>query len=160
MSNYQDWDDDDDFDIQDEETQQRPATGNDLVKKLRRAQRAAEKRAKELEEELSSLRNVNRESTVKGLLSSFGLDAKVAKLIPSDVEPTEEGISAWIQEYSDVFGLQVQQENPNINQNLQSLRQIDQVVENAYTPEQIDNVFLRLDQAQSAEDIINMINNG
>lgn len=154
-NNYQDWEDDD-FDLEDESEQPRKAEGNDLVRQLRKAQRAAEKKAKELESELSTLRSAQRENVIKSVLESKGLNPKVAKFIPADIETTDESINQWINEYGDVFGLAPQQ-NQSSSPDLATLRQIDAVTSGAVTPDKIENLLLRLDQADSAEDIINMI---
>lgn len=155
-NNYQDWEDDD-FDLEDESEQPRRAeNNNDLVRQLRKAQRAADKRAKDLESELLSLRSAQRENVIKSVLESKGLNPKVAKFIPADIETTDESINQWINEYGDVFGLAPQQ-NQSSSPDLATLRQIDAVTQGAVTPDKIENLLLRLDQADSAEDIINMI---
>ena len=158
-NNYQDWEDDD-FESDDEETQSRSTDGKDLVQKLRKAQRAAEKRAKELESELNSLRSVQRETVIKKILEEKGLNPKVAAFIPATIETNEESLNQWIGEYGDVFGIQAQDNtNQQINHNLSTLRQIDAVTANALTPDKVENMMLRLDQATSAEEIMNMIYN-
>lgn len=156
-NNYQDWEDDD-FDLEDESEQPRKAeNNNDLVRQLRKAQRAADKRAKELETELLSLRSAQRENVIKSVLESKGLNPKVAKFIPTDISPDEDAINQWIGEYGDVFGIaQVVQEQKS-SPDLATLRQIDAVTQGAVTPDKIENLLLRLDQADSAQDIINMI---
>lgn len=156
MSN-QNWEDDDfDFDLEDEETPQRAATGNDLVKQLRKAQRQAEKRAKELEAELSTLRSAQRENVIKSVLEQKGLNPKVAKFIPGDLEPTADALTQWFDENGDIFGVPSTQFNDNMA-DLNAMRQIDAVTANAVTPDKIDNLMLRIDQAASTEDLLNMI---
>lgn len=155
MSN-QNWEDDDfDFDL-DEETQQRSATGNDLVKQLRKAQRQAEKRAKELETELQSLRSVQRENVIKSVLEQKGLNPKVAKFIPGDIEPTADALTQWFEENGDIFGVPSTQQNDNA-EDLNAMRQIDAVTATAVTPDKLDNLMLRIDQANSSEELLNMI---
>lgn len=156
-NNYQDWEDDD-FDLEDESEQPRRAEGNDLVRQLRKAQRTAEKKAKELETELLALRSAQRETVINSVLESKGLNPKVAKFIPVDVDPSEDAINQWIGEYGDVFGIaQAVQESQNVSPDLATLRQIDAVTQGAVTPDKIENLLLRLDQADSADEIINMI---
>lgn len=157
-NNFQEWDDDD-FDFEDELEQPRSAdTGTDLVKKLRKAQRAAEKRNKELESELLSLRSAQRENVIKSLLAEKGLNPKVAKLIPNDIESNADALTQWIEENADIFGIQPSSPaNAETQVDLATLRQIDSVTSNAITPDKAENILLRLDQATSAEDIINMI---
>lgn len=155
-NNYQEWEDDD-FDLEDESEQPRKAEGNDLVRQLRKAQRAADKRAKELEAELSTLRSAQRENVIKSVLESKGLNPKVAKFIPADINPDEDAINQWIGEYGDVFGIQQVVQEQKSAPDLATLRQIDAVTQGAVTPDKIENLLLRLDQADSADEIINMI---
>lgn len=92
MSNY-----DDDFDFEDD-----PQESN-AMREVRKAQRAAEKRAKELEAELLKFRENERQRNLSSLLESRGLNPKVAKFIPDDAVD-ENAISSWLDEYGDVFG--------------------------------------------------------
>ena len=74
-NNY--WDDeDDDLDTTDEA----PMDGSDLLKKLRKAKRADEKRIKELTEQLEGFSKAQRERTVKEVLEKKGVNAKAARL--------------------------------------------------------------------------------
>lgn len=148
-NNFEDWDDD-------EELVEEKPQGTDLVKKLRQADRAKEKRIKELETELTGLRSVQREATIKSVLESKGVSPKVAKFIPQDVEISAEAIDSWIEENADVFGLvkaQQQQAEPD----LATLRQIDALTTNAQSPAGIDDLLMRIQNAQSSEEINNMI---
>lgn len=157
MSNNQDWEDDFDFDFEDEEVPQRTADNNsDLVKKLRKAERAKEKTIRELQEQLNSLKSQQREAVVGNFLAENGLNPKVAKFIPSDIDPTADSLRQWVNEYGDVFGLQPAQA-PEVQQNLELMRQINAVTNGASTPVGLDDLNMRLDQATSAEEIINMI---
>lgn len=153
MSNkYQDWDDDEDLDL--ENDSQEP---NDLVKKLRKVDRVKEKKIKELETELNQLRSAQRENTIKSVLESKGVSPKIAKFIPADIDPNPETIDSWIEENADVFGLKVSKEEQQAP-DLATLRQIDAVTTNAQSPAGFDDLLLRIDQASSAEEIVNMIN--
>jgi hypothetical protein len=148
-NNFEDWDDD-------EELVEEKPQGTDLVKKLRQADRAKEKRIKELETELTGLRSVQREATIKSVLESKGVSPKVAKFIPQDVEISAEAIDSWIEENADIFGLakaQQQQAEPD----LATLRQIDALTTNAQSPAGIDDLLMRIQNAQSSEEINNMI---
>ena len=149
MSNNQEWyDDDDDFGTEDDST--------DLVKKLRRAARVNEKRAKELEAELQTLRSEQRKSTVKSVLESRGVRPSIAKYIPEDVTSAED-IDAWLADNAEDFGIVVQNDEPNNEVTLRQLRQIDAVTAGAQSPVGMDDMMLRLNQAQSAEEIENLI---
>ena len=149
MSNNQEWyDDDEDFGYEDDST--------DLVKKLRRAARANEKRAKELEAELQTLRSEQRKSTVKSVLESKGVRPSIAKYIPEDVS-TAEDIDAWLADNAEDFGIVVQNDGPRKEMTLAQMRQIDAVTADAPSPAGFDDMMLRLDQAQSAEEIETLI---
>lgn len=72
---------------------------------LRKALRKAQKEREAIEAELNKMRSEMRSRSVKDVLASKGVPDKLAKLIPSDVD-TPEQIDAWLNEYSDVFGIQ------------------------------------------------------
>jgi hypothetical protein len=81
-------DDDDDFD-------------NDNINVVRKAQRSAEKRVKELEKELSSFRADARKSTLRSAIEAKGLNPKIAAFVPQDIDPT--AVGEWLDEYGEVF---------------------------------------------------------
>jgi len=148
MSNNNEWlDDDNDFDDEFSDS-------SDLVKKLRRAAKANEKRAKELEAELSTLRTEQRKNVVKSVLESKGVRPSIAKYIPEDVS-TAEGIDAWLADNAEDFGIVLGQ--PKQEADLATLRQIDAVTANAVSPAGMDDLMLRLNQAESAEEIEKLI---
>lgn len=156
MSNFQDYDDDFDNDF-DEETTEKPS-GNDLVRQLRKQLKAEQKRLKELEAETSNLRTAQRQSVIKNVLAERGVNEKVAAFIPTDLEPTADALTQWLDQYGDVFGIAQQQtEQQQANPSLAALRQIDAVTSNAQTPAGAEDLLLRLNQAASADEIINMI---
>ncbi|MEU1880315.1 hypothetical protein ABZ470_23650 [Streptosporangium sp. NPDC020072] len=118
MSEY-DWDD---FESEDEETEEggrtdaQPSGVKSLPKHLRQLivkaaaeKKAALKRADEAEAQL-------RKNTIEGVLSSRNVPAKVARLIPADVAATPEGVSEWLQEYGDVFGVSAENASQNASQ--------------------------------------------
>lgn len=147
MSNNEWLDDDNDFDDEFQDS-------SDLVKKLRRAAKVNEKRAKELEAELNTLRTEQRKNVVKSVLESKGVRPSIAKYIPEDVS-TAEGIDAWLADNAEDFGITLGQ--PRREADLATLRQIDAVTANAVSPAGIDDLMLRLDQAESADEIEKLI---
>lgn len=143
-----------------EDDDQEELDGTDLVKKLRKAERLKEKKIKELEGELSEIRTARRSDVINSVLSERGVNTKVAKFIPSDVDPTPEALNSWLEENADVFGIQLaspQEQSEDQQRQLRTLRQIDAITANASVPVGADDVFNRLDQAESADDIIKMI---
>ncbi len=74
-NNY--WDDEED----DVEVPDHQLSGDDLVKKLRKAKRADEKRIKELTEKLEGFVKEKREQTVSEVLAKKGVNAKAAVIV-------------------------------------------------------------------------------
>jgi hypothetical protein len=153
-NNY--WDDEDDDLDTETETQM---DGSDLLKKLRKAKRADEKRIKELTEQLETLSKGQRERIVKETLEKKGVNPKAVRLVLKDLdEVNEETVNNWLDDNADLFGLEVRQDAPEVNtQNRAALRQQDLVTQGATTPDRAEDMSMRLDNAQSAEEIINMI---
>jgi hypothetical protein len=151
MSNNNEWyEDDDDFFEEEDQT-----SG---LQNLRKADRAKSKRIKELETELESLRSFQRQSVVSSVLNERGVNPKIATFIPSDVANDPESISKWLDEYGEVFGVQPQAQQPMVDQeNLSALRQIDAVTNSALSPDDVNDMFSRLNNAQSAEELMEMI---
>jgi hypothetical protein len=150
-NNY--WDDEDDLD---NETN---LTGDDLVKKLRKAKRADEKRIKELTEQLETLSKSQRERLVKEVLETKGVNPKAARLILKDLDDVnEESVSTWLDDNSDLFGLkkeEQQAEQQNIN--LAALRQQDIVTQGALSPNRAEDLETKLNNAQSADEILALL---
>jgi len=147
MSNvYQDFD---------EEELESNEDGGDLVTQLRRATKKKDKQLKELMDELSSLKTAQRANSIKSVLSERNLNPKIAAFIPESIEASPEAVDAWLEEHAEVFGLQVQKQEQAPD--LAALRQIDTVAAASQVPVGIDDTLLRIDQATSAEEIINMI---
>ena len=88
------YDDDDDFDFDDE---------SNPLKALRKENRSKEKQIKELQEQLNELSKAQRERSLGDVLSSRGLNSKIARFIPENVT-SEEEVASWLDEFGDVFG--------------------------------------------------------
>lgn len=103
MSNYELEEDEFEFD------------SNDVLGQLRKANKAKEKQLKEIQTELENLRKEKRERTISEVLTARGVNPKISKFIPQDIDLTEESLSSWLNEYQDVFGVpQTNQSNPAI----------------------------------------------
>ena len=156
-NNY--WDEDeDDTDITNE-----PMDGSDLLKKLRKAKRADEKRIKELTDQLDGYSKAQKEAVIKKVLENKGVSPKAARLIARELEGdfTEDSVSNWIDDNAEVFGLQTQQEEQPANTlDRAALRQQDIVTQQAITPDRAADSLLRINNAASAEEIIAMIQSG
>lgn len=159
MSNNQDWYDDEELDFDDdvEETQTR-SSKDDVLKKVRRAERAKDKQLKELQAELEGLRKFQREATVSKVLQEKGINPKIAALIPAELEPTQEALNSWLEQYGDVFGVVPQQSQPQINANdLAALRQIDAATSGAISPDDVNDSFSLINNAQSREELLEFL---
>jgi hypothetical protein len=154
-NNY--WDDDEDDLDTDNDVQM---DGSDLLKKLRKAKRADEKRIKELTEQLEGFSKSQRERTVKDVLEKRGVNPKAIRLILKDIDDvSEESVNNWLEDNGDLFGLNVSPEAPAENDiDRAALRQQDVVTQGALSPNRADDYLMKLNNAESAEEIIAMIN--
>ena len=149
MSNY-DYEDDD-FETND---------SNDLVKQLRKANKQKEKELAELKAELQNLSKANRERAIKDALASRGVNGKIAAFIPQDIDPTEESVSKWLEDYADVFGVQQAeaQAKPNVDpRQAAAYQRMTNAVEQGVTPEFQAEIHQRLMNANSREELDEII---
>lgn len=72
------------------------------INQVRKAHKAAQRRIKELEQELTGYRVESRKRSVQEVLTSRGFNPKIADLIPEDLT-NEAEITSWLDERSDVF---------------------------------------------------------
>jgi len=145
MSNY-DYEDDD-FDTD---------NGNDLVKQLRKANKQKEKELAELKTQFESISKSNRERAIKDALASRGVNSKIASFIPQDIDPTEESVSKWLEDYADVFGYETQsaQATPNVDpKQAAAYQRMTNAVEQGATPEFQADIHRRLMNANSREEL-------
>lgn len=143
-TNYQ-FDDEDDID-----------TSTDVVSQLRKVNRALEKRAKELEQELSGLKTQTRQRTVKDVLQAKGLNPKISAFIPQDIDTSEESIAAWVDEYGDVFGVQPTQTNETPTQkgpDVSAQNRMNNVVSSGSMPDIDEDMFAKVSGAKTKEDL-------
>lgn len=163
MSNNQDWYDDDDFDFEDEGVEQEQVQNNrEVLKKVRRAERAKDKELKAVKAELEELRKFQREANVTKVLQEKGINPKVAAFIPQDIEVSAESITSWVEQYADLFGGAVSQEEVSetkVSQNdLEALRQINAATSGAVSPEGTADISSAIENAESAEAIYKLLN--
>ena len=130
-------------------------TTTDVVGQLRKVNRALEKRAKELEAELSGLRTQTRQRTVKDVLQAKGLNPKIAVFIPQDIETSEEAITNWVNEYGDVFGIQsTNEEKPAANNpEVMAQARINNIAATGAAPDVDEDAFAKIAGAKTKEDL-------
>ena len=153
-NNY--WDEEDDDLDTDTDTQM---DGSDLLKKLRKAKRADEKRIKELTEQLETFSKAQRERTVKEVLEKKGVNLKAARLVLKDLEEVnEETVNNWLDDNADLFGLTVTQEENKVSEtDKAALRQQDVITQNAMTPDRAEDLNLRIDNADSMDALLDVL---
>ena len=151
MSNY-DYEDDDDFTTDD--------SSNDLVKQLRKAAKQKDKELQELKSQFESLNKSQRERAIKDALASRGVNSKIASFIPQDIDPTEESVSKWLEDYADVFGIEVSQTQatPNVNPNdAAAYKRMTNSADSGVSPEHNGDIMQRLMNANSKEELDEVI---
>jgi ABC-type sugar transport system substrate-binding protein len=147
MSNYEYEDDDDDF------TQE---SSNDLVKQLRKAAKQKDKELQELRAQFEGISKAQRERAIKDALAARGVNQKISSFIPSDIDPTEESVSKWLEANADVFGLNVEsnQAVPNTDPaDIAAYKRMTQTTEAGITPESGQDIMSRLMNANSKEEL-------
>ena len=151
MSNY-DYEDDDDFDTND--------SSNDLVKQLRKASKQKDKELNELKAQFESLNKAQRERAIKDALASRGVNSKIASFIPQDIDPTEESVSKWLEDYADVFGIETSQTQatPNVNPaDAAAYKRMTNSADSGASPEHNGDIMQKLMNANSKEELDDVI---
>ena len=150
MSNY-DYEDDDDFDTND--------SSNDLVKQLRKASKQKDKELNELKAQFESLNKSQRERAIKDALASRGVNSKIASFIPQDIDPTEESVSKWLEDYADVFGIETSQtQTPNVNPaDAAAYKRMTNSADSGTSPEHNGDIMQKLMNANSKEELDDVI---
>lgn len=157
MSNNRDnyWDENEDED--DDVTVASFDSDTDLVKKLRKALKVEQRRNKDLESSLGELTKSQRERVLKDVFASRGVNPKVATFIPNDLDASEEAISSWLEQNADVFGIELQPRKEIDSKDVASLRQMDNVTTGALSPDKAEDLGIKIQSAQSADEILNLI---
>ena len=146
MSNFDYEDEDDDF------TQE--SNNNDLVKQLRKANKQKEKELAELKAQFDGLSKAQRERAIKDVLEARGVNKKIASFIPSDIDPTEESLSKWLNEYGDVFGVSTESEQPVVDPaQAAAYKKMNNAVDNGLTPDASDDIMKKILNTNSKEEL-------
>ena len=150
MSNY-DYEDDEEF----------TTDSNDLVKQLRKQLKAKEKEMSEFKTQFDNLSKAQRERAVKDVLEARGVNGKVAKFIPQDLDPTEESLSKWLEDNADVFGFQVEdKQTPAVDPaTANAYKKMNNAVDQGLTPDSSDDIMRKLLSANSREELDEVIRN-
>jgi hypothetical protein len=149
MSNY-DYEDEDDFDTND---------SSDLVKQLRKAAKQKDKELAELRDKFDGLSKAQRERTIKDALERRGVNQKISAFIPQDIDPTEESVSKWLEDYADVFGIELgQNQTTNVDPaDIAAYKKMTGTADAGLSPERGADVMSRLMNANSKEELDDII---
>lgn len=112
---------------------------------------------KSLEQELASLKGQVRERTVADVLQAKGVNVKVAKFIPSDIEG-DEAIGTWLTENADVFGFKVPEAGDaapaeSTNTQVAEAQRLQQLNQSAATPTKLQDLEARIAAAGSDKEV-------
>ena len=149
MSNY-DYEDEDDFDTND---------SSDLVKQLRKAAKQKDKELAELRDKFDGLSKAQRERSIKDALERRGVNQKISAFIPQDIDPTEESVSKWLEDYADVFGIELgQNQTTNVDPaDIAAYKKMTGTADAGLSPERGADVMSRLMNANSKEELDDII---
>jgi hypothetical protein len=152
MSNFEYEDEDDDITTPSNDS-------NDLVKQLRKATKQKDKELAELRSQFENLNKAQRERAIKDTLEARGVNSKIAKFIPSDIDPTEESLSKWLDDNGDIFGYQATESNQASVDPAQAAayKKMNQATEQGLTPDASDDIMRRLMSANSKEELDEVI---
>jgi hypothetical protein len=151
MSNYEYEDDDDDFTND---------SSNDLVKQLRKASKQKDKELQELRAQFENLSKGQRERAIKDVLATRGVNSKIASFIPQDIDPTEESLSKWLDDYADVFGYESSQTQatPNVDPaQAAAYKRMTNSADSGASPEHNGDIMQKLMNANSKEELDEVI---
>ena len=123
-----------------------------LVKDLRKQLNEALKAKKVFEEELGQYKSQLRERSVAEVLQSKGVNPKVAKFLPSDVDG-DEAIGAWLEENADLFGV-APPSVPAVSEEARSeMSRANALTERAVSPDKAHDLEQQIANANTVEEI-------
>jgi hypothetical protein len=147
------------FEYEDDDNDDFTTESNDLVKQLRKANKQKEKELAELKAQFEGVSKAQRERSIKDVLESRGVNSKIAKFIPSDVDSTEESLSKWLDENGDVFGFTATDSNQPVVDPAQAAayKKMNSATDQGLTPDASDDILRKLMSANSKEELDDII---
>jgi hypothetical protein len=106
------------------------------------------------------LNKAQRERAIKDALASRGVNSKIASFIPQDIDPTEESVSKWLEDYADVFGIESSQTQAtaNVNPNdAAAYKRMTNSADSGVSPEHNGDIMQKLMNANSKEELDEVI---
>jgi len=130
----------------------------DLVRKLRKDLKQAQKRNKELEGSLGELSKTQRERIIKDAFASKGVNPKIASFIPQDIDASEEAVTAWLEANADVFGIKTEEKQAVSQEDITSMQRMNNALTGAEAPGASDDLANRIASASSEDEILSILN--
>lgn len=140
------------YDYEDEDN----GSGTDLVKKLRKQIDALSKQIKERDEILAEFTTQSHEASIGEILESFGLNPRIAKFIPDEVEADEDAVAQWLNEYGDAFGIEAVEEGTE-SPDAQSYERMSDFDDGSIDPFVGQDLASRIANASSPEELSNLL---
>ncbi len=156
MSNNQ-WDDEDD---DDDTSNQNQGGDSDLLKQLRKANKAKDRELKEVRDQLETLTKVSKERVVKEVLEKKGVNPKAVRLALKDIDDvTEENVNKWLEDNADLFSNKTNTELSAEEQaNLDALTRQDDTTQGAGSPGAGSDLEKKM-AAMSLDELANFLKN-
>jgi hypothetical protein len=130
----------------------------DLVRKLRKDLKQAVKRNKELEGSLGELSKAQRERIIKDAFASKGVNPKIASFVPQDIDASEEAVTAWLENYADVFGIKTEEKQQFVSQeDITSMQRMNNALTGAEAPGASDDLANRIANASSEDEVLSIL---
>lgn len=144
--------DDTDFDTDEE------LSGSDLIKQLRKQINELSKAVKEKDAQIADFYTQSREQEIAEALTEMGVNPKVARFVPDDVEDWSD-LENWLGEYGDVFGVQ-RSSDSGIDMDAESVQAanlMSAVEEGGIDPQVGLDLAARIDQASSPDELMRLL---
>jgi hypothetical protein len=141
------------YDIEDDEEYM----GTDLVKKLRKQIDGLQKQLKEKDSLIEEFTTYSHEASVGEILESFGLNAKIAQFIPSEVEADPDAVAEWLNEYGDAFGIEAVEEGGEASPDAQAHEQMSNFEDGEFDPYIGQDLQSRISNVGSKEELMKLI---
>jgi hypothetical protein len=103
---------------------------------------------------VSEYNTQKRQQTIQSVLAERGVNPAIAEFIPSDIDSTDvEALNNWLDSKGEIFGIQQRERKQEVN----DLNRINSVTENSGGFNNADEAFSSIDNAQSEEDLYNIL---
>jgi DNA uptake protein ComE-like DNA-binding protein len=82
------------------------------------------------------------------------VNKKIASFIPSDIDPTEESLSKWLNEYGDVFGVTAEPTQDIVDPaQAAAYKKMNSAVDSGLTPDSSDDMLKKILNTNSKEEL-------